>query len=250
MPVGTNSPEQRLAALRAQYLSSLPETLATLEEQLMAWPAGHSVPKELHRKVHSLKGSAGGYGLKFVTMVCHRMEESINRGSPTGDHALHVDALLQHVDLIADYTASVASGGNSETDFLARLDDLESGRSKRRTRVLIVESGLSMRRAFRRLLGSRGVATSASGSGYEALGQLLRGHYDALLTSYETEDISGLSLAKAARACDEISDDLIVILVTSNEIEEFTRAVNHVVRKDRDLETSLIDALRSADLIR
>lgn len=249
--MGTNGAEQRLAALRAQYLSSLPETLATLEEQLMAWPAGRSVPKELHRKVHSLKGSAGGYGLQFVTVVCHRMEELLEQGSPTGDHALHVDALLQYVDLIADYAASVASaGGNSETDFLERLDDLESGRSKRRTRVLIVEPGLSMRRAFRRLLGSRGVATSASGSGYEALGQLLRGHYDALLTSYETEDISGLSLAKAARACDEIADDLLVILVTSNEIEEFTRAVNHVVRKDRDLETSLIDALKSADLIR
>ncbi len=242
--------ERRGEALRAHYIAQLPEKVAAFESQILAWPVGGSVPKELSRKIHSLKGSAGGYGLKFVTDVCHRLEDLLAKHSPEEDHQLYIDALLRYVDLISDYAATVAnSEGKADADFATRLHDLAGHSAAPRSRMLIVEPGLSMARALRRLLESHGVATSKSSSGYEALGLLLQDNYDAVLTSYETADISGLSLAKAVRAIDEISRELKIILVTSNNLEQLSPAVNRVVRKDRDIATTLIESLRAENLV-
>lgn len=249
--MGAKDAEQLFDALRLEYLAQLPETLATFEAQILAWPEGSAASKELLRDVHSLKGTAGTYGLEFVSKACHRLEDFLSKPSQSDDHQDHIDAVLRYVDLMSEYVASVAGGGDrSGAQFASRLDELGNyGAAPRAVRVLIVESALSMSHAFRRLLESRGIATSASSSGYEALGQLVFNRYDAVLTSYETADISGLSLAKAARAIDEISGELKVILVTSNEVEECSPAVNRVVRIDRSVEASLIEVLKDEGLL-
>lgn len=245
--MGSDDAEQLLEALRAEYLAQLPETLAKFETQVLAWPAGSAVSAELVRDVHSLKGAAGTYGLGFVTDVCHRLEDFVSEGRPGEDHQAHLDGLLGYIDLMRDYVASVAAGGDrTGAPFAARLDELPKPGA--RVRVLIVEPAQSMSRAYWRLLDSHGIAAATSSSGYEALGRLVHDGYDAVLTSYETSDISGLSLAKAARAIDEISDTLKVILITSNDVGENEPAVNRLVRKDRHLEASLIDALRAEGL--
>lgn len=255
--MGAKDAEQLFDALRLEYLAQLPETLATFETQILTWPEGGGVSDELLRDVHSLKGTAGTYGLGFVTKACHHLEDLLSKHSRSGDrqdhsgdHQDYIDGSLRYVDLMREYVASVASGGDrSGAQFAPRLDGLASHCATRPVRVLIVESALSMSHAFRRLLDSRGIATSTSRSGYEALGQLVLDRYDAVLTSYETADISGLSLAKAARAIDEISPELKVILVTSNELENCSPAVNRVVRKDRSLEASLIETLKDEGLL-
>ncbi len=248
--MGAKETEELFDALRVEYLAQLPETLATFETQIVAWPEGSAVSPELLRDVHSLKGTAGTYGLEFVTKACHRLEDFLSTDLPAGDHQEYLDTLLRHVDLMGDYVASVARGGErSGAEFAPRLDELVNRGATQRVRVLIVESALSMSHALRRLLDSRGIATSTGSSGYEALGRLVQDRYDAVLTSYETADISGLSLAKAARAIDEISPELKVILVTSNDMEGCSSAVTRVVRKDRSLEASLIETLKDEGLL-
>ena len=249
--MGAEDAEQLFDALRLEYLAQLPEDLAMFETRILAWPEGSGVSKELLRDVHTLKGTAGTYGLHFVTKACHRLEDFLAKDSQPGNRQDYIDALLRYVDLMREYVASVASGGDrAGAQFASRLDELENQGATRTVRVLIVESALSMSHAFRRLLDSRGIVTSASSSGYEALGQLVFNRYDAVLTSYETVDISGLSLAKAARAIDEISPDLKIILVTSNELDEcLPAAVNRVVRKNRSLQASLIETLRDEGLL-
>lgn len=243
--------EQLFAALRAEYLAQLPETLVKFETQIVSWPAGSAASAELVREVHSLKGAAGTYGLGFVTDVCHHLEDFLAGSCAGEDHQAYLDGLLRYVDLMRDYVASVAGGGDrSGASFAARLDELSGPGPKSGLRVLIVEPAQSMSRAYWRLLDSRGVAASTTCSGYEALGRLVHdGGYGAVLTSYETSDISGLSLAKAVRAIDEIPRALKIILITSNDVGSREPAVNRLVRKDRFLEASLIDALRSEGLL-
>lgn len=246
----SNDAEQLFEALRAEYLAQLPETLAKFETQILAWPAGSAVSTEFVRGVHSLKGAAGTHGLGFLTEVCHRLEDVVSEGPRGGDHQAYIDGLLGYVDLMGDYVSGVAAGGDrSGAPFAVRLDELRKPGAKSAVRVLIVEPAQSMARAYWRLLDSHGVAASTSCSGYEALGRLLHEDYAAVLTSYETSDISGLSLANAARAIDEIPRALKVILITSNDLGKSEPAVNRLVRKDRLLEASLIDALRVEGLL-
>lgn len=248
--MGSGDAEQLFEALRVEYLGQLPEKLASIESQILAWPAGSGVSTELVRDVHSLKGAAGTYGLGFVTEVCHRLEDHLAEGSAGRDHQAYLDGLLGYVDLIGNYARSVAAGGDrSGTSFAAALDALAAPAASAGVRVLIVEPAQSMSRVYWRLLDSHGVSATTSRSGYEALGLLVQERYDAVLTSYETADISGLSLAKAARAIDEIPDALRVILITSNDLGDGEPAVNRIVRKDRLLEPSLVDALQAEGLL-
>ena len=250
MTMGADEAEQLFDGLRTQYVAELPEALGKLEQQVVEWPPGQQVSTELLRDIHSLKGTAGTYGLSFVTSICHNLEDFLSKGEPEGDHQAHGDAVLRYVDLVRDYVGAVGAGGDtSGAEFAPRLDELLHSGEARRVRILIVEPARSMSRVYRRLLDSYGVSTSTSSSGYEALGRLTREPYDAVLMSYETTDISGLSLAKAARAIDEISADLKFILVTSNELDEDLPAVDGVVRKDRNLEASLMEMLKREGLL-
>lgn len=248
--MGSGDAEQLFDALRVEYLAQLPETLTKIETQILAWPKGDDVSIELLRDVHSLKGAAGTYGLSFVTQVCHRLEDFLSTEFPGGDHQARLDSALRYVDLMRDYVASVTIGGDkSGAEFAVRLDELLEPETTSSVRVLIVEPAHSMSRAYGRLLDSHGIAASTSCSGVEALGRLVQDSYDAVLTSYETDDISGISLAKAARAIEEISRELKVILVTSNDLTQSEPAVNRLVRKDRHLEASLAEALKDEGLL-
>ena len=242
--MGLENTEQLLDTLRTEYVAAVPETLAKLELQVIEWPAGQGVSTDLLRGVHSLKGTAGTYGLGFVTSACHHLEDFLSKGEPDIDHQAYLSIVLRYIDLIRDYVAAVRAGSDpAEAEFLPRLDALLDDGNARPLRILVVEPARNMSRVVRRALSAEGVSTSTSRSGYEALGRLARENYDAVLTSYETQDISGLSLAKAVRAIDEIPSSLKVILVTSNEMSDAVEAVDRVVRKDRNLEKSLLEAL-------
>lgn len=248
--MAANDAEKLFEALRAEYLTQLPETLSRLETRILAWPAGRALPMELKRDVHSLKGAAGTYGLGFVTDACHHLEDFLTAERPGGDHQTYIDVLLRYVDLMRDFVAFVAGGGDkSSPEYTARLAELAEPGKPSTVRVLVVEPALSMSHAYQRLLSAHGLAVSICSSGYEAIGRLIREGYDAVLTSYETTDISGLSLARAARAIAEISPALKVVLITSNDLAGSEQAVNRLVRKDRSLEVSLAEALGAEGLL-
>lgn len=250
--MGTDEAERLFDALRAEYVAKVPETLAGLERQVVEWPAGENVSKELLRDIHSLKGTAGTYGLGFATSVCHNLEDFLSEGKDgtASEHDAYLDHVLGFLDIIRDYVAHVIAGGDaSGGEFEAKLDALLHPGENRKQRVLIVEPGKSMSRLLGKLLDSHGLSFSTSRSGYEALGRLTREKYDGILTSYETSDISGISLAKAARAIEEIADGLKIILVTANDLGDEPPAVDGVVLKNRDLATSLAEILRRQGLI-
>lgn len=248
--MGFNDAEQLFEALRAEYLTQLPETLSKFETEILAWPAGSAASTELKRDVHSLKGAAGSYGFGFITEVCHHLEDFLSNEQPGADHHAYLDAVLRYVDLMRDYVAFVAGGGDkASAEFTDRLGALVKPGAASSMRVLVVEPAVSMSHAYRRLLDSHGANVTLCCSGYEALGRLIREDYDAVLTSYETTDISGLSLAKAARVIDEVSPQLKVILITSNDVGDSEPAVNRLVRKDPYLEASLSVALKAEGLL-
>lgn len=236
--------------LRAEYLAQLPDTLRRLERQILEWPANQPAPQGVLRDVHSLKGSGGTYGLDFITTVCHSLEDFFHRAKPRElDHETLQDHVLSFVHLITAYAEAIKRGSTPE-GFAEKLQSLSLDAGAKR--VLVVEPGHTMATVFEELLSSQGIQVSIQPSGYHALGRLTREHYDGRLTSYETTDICGLSLASAARAIQEIPETLKVILVTSNRVSilgDTASRVDEIIRKDRELPNSLENALRATELL-
>ena len=72
--------EQLLARLRAEYLAEAPAKLAEIENAVSNYePANQESAVRLARLLHRLAGSAGAYGFKEVTKLCREAEESLGR---------------------------------------------------------------------------------------------------------------------------------------------------------------------------
>jgi EAL domain-containing protein (putative c-di-GMP-specific phosphodiesterase class I) len=94
-----------------------------------------------------------------------------------------------------------------------------------KTKVLLVDDDDAVRRAFKRVLESRGYQVFACRSGSEALERLASGGYDAMVSDVRMPGMSGLKLLRAVREHDL---DLPVILVTGNpDLGSATEAVEY-----------------------
>ena len=70
-----------LAALRLNYLRDLPSHIDELEELVLELEReGFDLERcrELYRRVHSLKGSGGTYGMHTLSDVCHPFEDCLS----------------------------------------------------------------------------------------------------------------------------------------------------------------------------
>ncbi len=93
------------------------------------------------------------------------------------------------------------------------------------TKVLLVDDDDAVRNALRRVLENRGYRVVACGSGGEALEQIAKGGYDAMVSDVRMPGMSGLKLLRAVREHDL---DLPVILVTGNpDLGSAAEAVEH-----------------------
>ncbi len=106
----------------------------------------------------------------------------------------------------------------SPTDLGARAGAVE-------TRVLLVDDDDAVRNVLRRVLENRGYNVVSCSSGSEALAELARGSYDAMVSDVRMPGMSGLFLLRSVREHDL---DLPVILVTGNpDLGSATEAVEH-----------------------
>lgn len=71
----TETIEQLMDRLRAEYLAGIPSRLDEMRAALQAWRSGEpSGTPPLPVLFHRLSGSAGAHGFGQVTMVCREME--------------------------------------------------------------------------------------------------------------------------------------------------------------------------------
>jgi chemotaxis protein histidine kinase CheA len=102
---------QLLEQLKEIFLAELPDQcqeLSTLILTLDKQPESHDIYEELYRAVHSLKGSAGTYGLHIISQICHHFEDLL---STLDDESTKIDAAFIHncltyADLIQEAIAA------------------------------------------------------------------------------------------------------------------------------------------------
>jgi HPt (histidine-containing phosphotransfer) domain-containing protein/CheY-like chemotaxis protein len=231
--------QQLLKELANEYIEVFPEKCDDVEDRVMSLQKDvgrKDVLADLFRLVHSLKGTAGTYGFHEVSAICHQFEELITTLSnkPGDMEEGHIDEALEHIDLLR--TAGKAYAGGSD-DFGAIHEALKALRSRlhqNTRRALVVDPSPLVLSIMKRSLEGIGIDVSTCGCGYEALGHLLRSHYDILVTANNLPLLSGPALVLALKESGGESQKAYAVLVGSdlNDSDPAVKRFDLLLAKD------------------
>jgi two-component system chemotaxis sensor kinase CheA len=118
--------------LRQDFLVEAGELLQRLGEQLVgleAAPGDGELLNAVFRAFHTVKGGAGFLALEPMVLLCHHAEDLLNeaRNGKVVLGAIHMDALLEALDLLNDMMAAVGAGAPLGMPPAARLESLLPG---------------------------------------------------------------------------------------------------------------------------
>lgn len=224
-----------LARMRDDFIKELPERCDLLEEGVLA--LGHaSCPAdtfdELYRRVHSLKGSGGTFGLPLVTSICHQFESFISI-SRTHFDSLAVSYGLSYIDLLRRVADNPEREGSTAIAIEHDLEQLRISSMPGCASVLLVEPSLSSRKFSEGVLEPLSVRIVSQERGLLALELLLHQPFDLLVAARELPDLNALALVAAIRESGSRNKDIPVILISSSAspIPPYLK-INATVKRD------------------
>jgi len=244
---------QVLLQMRKTYLDELPEKLDGLEGLLLEIERNGSDTErfdELYRAVHSLKGSAGTFGLAIVTTICHQLEDLLtatDRGSKFAP-AL-VSATLRYLDLLRLAAEQCVAGHDSFPQIDEELEKLRKRDSESHFAVLLVDNSELSARLYEHVLSALPLQISIERDGIDGLTRAVGERFDMVITRLDLPRLNGIALIAALRRSDGASRHAKTILITSTDKSATARLPadpDYAVLKGPDLPLRLLDAARRA----
>ena len=239
-----------LRQLREKYLAELDDKLGDLESDLLALDRAehfYDVFERAYRKVHSLKGSAGTYGLPILSKICHQLEEHLHQLSITPAKLPREmsDRCLAHIDLMRKARDQAQAGGEHFNDIEEELSALRTLLLGDRYSVLIVETSKVNIKLCAEIMKRYPVQVTVMDNGYQALEHLLQQKYHLLITGLEVKVLNGLALVAAVRMSARGNQDMQAILLSSSKQPPFKRNVdpNYIVPRDSKFAENLGQAI-------
>ena len=118
--------EEVLQKMRVAYVANLPQRLDTMEALLVELKKGEdyeSTYENLHRAIHSLKGTAGTYGVQIISSICQPFEDYLTAahedGSGVSDQ--QINTCMCFIDLLRRARNQVETGRESFPEIEASL---------------------------------------------------------------------------------------------------------------------------------
>lgn len=229
-----------LAGLRNNYLQDLPSHIDELEELLLGLERNGydlEICRELYRRVHSLKGSGGTFGLHVLSDVCHPFEDLLS-SLLERTHLLQggfTETALKYVDLLRHVHRNYADGIEPGADVKASLQGLRQKTTKTSYSALIVESSDVVVGMLKEILLSQGFRIEVVHDGYLALGRALAEHFDLLVTGLETKRLNGLALISAVQKSGLRTSKTKTVLLTATQLKNTNDKPDFIIKKDADL---------------
>lgn len=227
MAVGGADQNEMLARLRAKYIAELPGKIDEIEDSLMALApgaAGDEAMLELYRRVHSIKGSAGSYGVPIVGAICHRLEDGINAAQDEGMDSLKafVDSSLPFVDLLREAVALLRAGGDDASPIEAKLDALTWPHAEakdaegRRISVMLLDDARTTSILLRSAFKNEAIDLVVASNDLAALERLMDERFDVLVCGRGAGRMGGLGVIAALKLSQGRSRDAISVLLTAD----------------------------------
>lgn len=209
-----------LSRMRDDFVGELPERCDFLEEGVLAMERERDATDafdELYRRVHSLKGSGGTFGLPLITSICHQFESFISTTRERFDQ-LAVSYALSYVDLLRRVAETPERDGAAAIAIEQDLEQLRISSMPGCASVLLVEPSIATRKFCQGVLEPLTVRLASQDRGLPALELLLHQPFDLLIAARELPDLNALALVAALRESGSRNKDIPVILVSSNSI--------------------------------
>lgn len=247
----TATMQQKLAKLKANYLAELPERLDELEQLVLQLGQAEPAPQalgELCRKTHSLKGSAGSYGLAIITDICHQMEDILSAcpADATRLAAEQVDGCLAHIDLMRRAQGEAIAGADTFAEVERELKALHRRLPGKRLAGLLVETSKVNTLLYLNALRSLPIEFTVVDNGYVALGQVLQQKFDLLISGQSLPVLNGTALIAAVRLSGMDNSRIPAILVSAAPPEPLPAALapDQVLTRDTDIGDALLHNVR------
>jgi len=250
--------DAELAAERDSYLRELLSNLEELETVILDLSVTDKETEQtrmLARQIHTIKGTAGSLGLDLLSAAAHRMEDLFadpRRRENTNEK--FIDQLLAQNDLLASIAEAYLDDNErflddvrSQLGETAPATPAAATETKCFDRILIVEPSAATLQFCIKILGEFGSAhVSSVHDGYEALGCLLKGKFDAVITSLQVPTIDGQSLTTVVRTIPGPNVATPVILLTSatGALDPAKARPDYVVDKNAGLAKELRRVLK------
>lgn len=240
-----------LAQLRKSYIAELPGKLEDLELLIIAlqrdddFQAGYD---ELFRKVHSLKGGAGTYGLPIFSTICHRLEDHLRLVDKKVSRRRRkdIDNWLAHVDLMRQAFNGIGAGRQAFPEIDAALEKLRDDAFPAQLRVAMAVQSRTTTLLCERVVKPLGAHCVEFGDGLHALERLLRDRFDLVLVAAELSTLNGIALLAALRLSGTVNKNIKTVLLTSRPVLEIPPVVQpvSVIAKGADLAVCLEDEVK------
>ena len=229
-----------LAALRSNYLRDLPSHIDELEELLLELERdGFNLEtcRDLYRRVHSLKGSGGTYGLHVLSDVCHPFEDLLSTllERPELLRASFTETALKYIDLMRQVHVTYAMGNEPGAEVNQILHELRQKATKTSYSALIVEGSDVVVGMLKEVLKSQGYRIEVVNDGYLALGRLLAEQFDVLITGLETKRLNGIALISAVQKSGLRMSKTKTILLTATQLKSTGDNPDFIIKKDAAL---------------
>jgi len=240
-----------LRQLRASYVAELGEKLDEIERDLLAlediarFAEGFQLT---YRRVHSLKGSAGTYGIPIISKICHQLEEYLSAGgTPERLSRQLLDQCLAHVDLMRQARDLVTRGAEHFQDIEERLDALRTMLLGDRYSVMIVETSRVNVKLCGEIMSGFPLHVTVLDNGLHALERLLHERYHILITGYEVKMLNGLALVAAVRLSNRNNQNIKAILLSSQKQRLFRRDTDpdYMIPRDARFPENLTTAIQT-----
>ncbi len=231
---------QLLTGMRDDFVEELPERCDLLEEDVLALGRGTAGAfDELFRRVHSLKGAGGTFGLPLVTSICHQFESFASAARWHFD-PLAVSHALSYVDLLRRVANTPEREGIAAAAIEQDLEQLRISSMPGCASVLLVEPSAATRKFSQGVLEPLAVRLVSQDRGLTALELLLHQPFDLLIAARELPDLNALALVAALRESGSRNKDIPVILISSNAVPAPAYLnINTTIKRDADFVSTL-----------
>jgi len=252
--ISTVNVNSLIGELKKSFVADIPHRLSDMEAIILSSDDASTFSdnfETLYRQTHSLKGTAGSYGLHIITSICHKFEDALS--ATKGNHQLFLqqglDFWLKYVDLLQNTLEKIESGQSEFSDIEESLLKLESKQSNGGFihRALIVAASHLYEQICSTAFKDSPIKFTFSRDGHEALGRLLNEPFDIVITDMEAPLLNGMALIGALRLSANRNRKIQAILLTSTKVSQYNRTTDpdFVILKDANFAANLTRTIES-----
>lgn len=223
--------------LTNEYIADVLEKTDEIEECIMNLENKDGDSDAQIRKikliVHSIKGSAGGFGFETGSFICHKLEDFLESSNLKDIDEKITNTLFKFKDSLVNYFKSGKTEDSFENEISHNIQSLTLDENSLGISALVIEKSNAVNNLIRKTLGELGIQVTIAKDTYDALGILLRTKFNFLLTAQDMPKFSGLHLINIISMIRPQNDTHCYLMTSNTHIKDAHNF--HVIHKNDHL---------------